>query len=530
MSNKTLTPRQKMINMMYLVLIAMLALNVSREILKSFHLFELSFHQANVQTEAKNAETMKRFSERMLNEKTRKRTEQWFNLAVKARSISEDFHKYVEKMKSEIVAKGGGRELPEKGQTGMTELSKPDDMEVHAYYFADQGLGNGKKLQKKINETREQLAALVLSARNGERVRKSLLKSTQLKAEDPAGNALNRKTWVNSYLENAPLAGVVTLLTKTQNECKALEAEVLNVLSENINIESITNDGQMAIILPENQTVMSGEMFRAKVALATYDTKSDAQMFVNGKPVKVVNGFGEIEIPASGTGTHSLEAKIESVNPKTGEPVMVSSEPLEWQSFQASAAISADNMNVLFIGLDNPMSISVPGVTPANTIVKSSAGIHIRSNGSGKFIATATGPVGKGLVTVHARMSDGSVKKMGEMEYRIRKVPAPRLKFGSLVPGTYEKSTLKVQQFLYAVLEDFYFNNVTFKVTKFRANLISKRMNNNPPEVRENGNSLSRLQNLINSGNSGDVLFIDEIVVKGPSGEIRLEPVTIKFK
>lgn len=530
MANQTLTPRQKMINMMYLVLIAMLALNVSREILKSFHLFEMSFDQANTQIEAKNKETMKQFNDRMLNEKTKKRTEQWYELANQARTISEDFYKYVEKMKADVVLKGGGREISEDGKPGLTELKKPDDMEEHAYYFVDEGLGNGKKLQKKINETREKLAALVLPARNGKVVMQSLLSATQLKAEDPIKDNLNRKTWVSAYLENAPLAGVVTLLTKTQNDCKVLEADVLSVLSENITIESIVNDGQVALIIPENQTVMSGGMFRARIALATYDTKSTPMMYVNGSPIKVVNGFGEIEIPANGTGTHSIEAKIESIDPKTGEPVLVKSEPLEWNSFQASATISADNMNVLFRGLENPMSISVPGITPANTVVTANNGIQIQNKGNGKFIATVSGAANSGIVTVAARMPDGSLKKMGQMEYRLRKVPEPKLKLGNLSPGTHEKSKLKVQQFIYAILEDFYFKNVTFKVVKFRANLVSKKVNNNPAEVRENGNTLGRLQGLINSAGSGDVLVIDEIVVKGPTGEERMDAIIYKIK
>src|SRR5687767_2860153 len=110
MANKTLTPRQRMINMMYLVLIAMLALNVSREILKSFHLFELSFINGNKNTEARNREIMHGFEARMEDEKARPKTEKWYALARQANVISREFCDYVEKMKTEIINKGGGRE------------------------------------------------------------------------------------------------------------------------------------------------------------------------------------------------------------------------------------------------------------------------------------------------------------------------------------------------------------------------------------------------------------------------------------
>lgn len=115
MAKQTLTPRQKMINMMYLVLIAMLALNVSREILKSFHLFELSYINANESLQKKNAEMMLGFEAKMANEKTKPRTEEWYKLAVEAKKTSDEFCAYIEEVKKEIIKQGGGREENEKG-------------------------------------------------------------------------------------------------------------------------------------------------------------------------------------------------------------------------------------------------------------------------------------------------------------------------------------------------------------------------------------------------------------------------------
>jgi gliding motility-associated protein GldM len=529
MANKTLTPRQKMINMMYLVLIALLALNVSREILKSFHLFELSFINGNKNAEARNEEMMQVFANSMKNEKTKAKTEKWYVLAKEARAVSKEFCDYVEKMKSDIVAKGGGREEAEKGSTELPELKRPDDMEEHAHYFIDAGMGNGRKLQKKINETREKLASLVLQARHGDAIKTSLLNKTQLKALDPAKKSVESGDWVSMYLENAPLAGVVTLLTKTQNDCKALEADVLTVLNENITIESIVNDGQYAMIIPESQTVMSGQNFTARVALMTYDTKAGAQMLVNGQPIQVKEGFGHISIPASGTGTHTLEASIESIDPKTGKPIFVKSEPITWNSYQASASISADNMNVLFIGLDNPMSISIPGITPENTIVNSNNGISLQRLGSGKYTARVSGVKNSGKIYVSARMADGSIKSMGEMEYRIRKVPTPKLKLGNLSSGSYEKSMIMSQTYLYAYLENFYFSGVQFKVTKYRMTLVSKRSIGDPA-VTVNGNTLNEAKSIINTARSGDMLYFDNVYATGPSGSIILESMSLKIR
>ncbi len=528
MTNKTLTPRQRMINMMYLVLIALLALNVSREILKSFHLFELSFISANRNVDIRNSETMADFQRLMKNDKTRPKTEKWYALAGQAQAISREFHAYVEKMKAEVVANGGGREDPEKGSTELTELKRPDDMEVHAHYFIDDGLGNGRKLQQKINETREKLAALVETARHGELIKASLIKSTQLKAMDPVSKGtVEAKTWVSMYLENAPLAGVVTMLTKTQNDCKALEADVLAVLNENINIESVSNNAQYAMIMPENQSVMSGESFKARIALVTYDTRTTSQMMVNGQPITVQNGIGTITIPATGTGSHTIEASIESINPSTGEPMIVKSDPVTWNSFQASATISADNMNVVFIGLENPMSISIPGITPENTIVGSNNGIVLQKLGAGKYIARVSPGRNTGKVFVSARMQDGTIKSMGEMVYKIRKVPTPKLRLGNLSPGTYERSMLMSQHYLYAYLDDFYFN-VTFKVTKFHMTLAPK---NRPyQDVYVTGNTTAQIKPLISSARPGDMLYFDDIHATGPNGALKLESMSLKVR
>jgi gliding motility-associated protein GldM len=518
-----------MINMMYLVLIALLALNVSREILKSFYLFELSYINANTSTEIRNAELMNAFKSKMDNPKAKARTQQWYQLALQTRNISKQFCAYVETIKTDIVTKGGGREVPTSTSEKTPELKKPDDMEAHAHYFIDEGLGKGKILQQKINATRLQLCQILHTARNGVAVAAALERSSQLKAIDPPKSALSSSTWVSQYLENAPLASVVTLLTKTQHDCKVLESEVLAVLSENINISTLTNDAQMAMIIPEQSAVMSGEMFKARVALVTYDSKTGARMLVNGQPISVQNGIGSISIPAAGSGSHSLTAQIESIDPNTGNPVFVTSPVLEWQSFQASATISADNMNVLFAGLDNPMSVSIPGITPENTFVSATNGIQIKSLGKGKFVANVTGNAKEGAVIVKAKMQDGSIKQMGQMLYQLRRVPKPKFRLGSLEEGAYEKSVIMAQQNAYALLEDFYFKGVKYQVVKFHATLVSPKSILTPDQTVV-GSSTAQLKTLLKSAKSGDYIYIDQIRVSGPNGEISLKDFTLKIK
>jgi gliding motility-associated protein GldM len=529
MANQKLTPRQKMINMMYLVLIAMLALNVSREILKSFHLFELSFINENKNIDDRNNQIMNKFKASMKNERSKIKTEEWYQLAIETREISKSFCDYIDKIKLDIIQNGGGREESIKGKS-TPELKRPDDLESHAHYFMKDGKGNGDKLMNRINQVRIQLASKVRKARFGPAIEKSLLESSQLKALDPEPNEAGVQiSWSTAYLESAPLAGAVTLLTKIQSDCKAMEAEVLTVLNENININSIINDSQMAMIIPDNQSVMSGDNFNAKVALMSYDSRATSKIVVNGKEVNVVDGVGYVSIPARGTAQNSLTASIESIDPKTGKTIMVESKPITWNSFEASATVSADNMNVLFFGLDNPMSISIPGITPENTVVSGTNGIRLTKQGAGKYIAKVSGNQTTGQVIVKAKMPDGTIKDMGNITYKLRKVPRPKALFGSLSSGTHSKTVLKAQNIMYAYLEDFYFNNVKFKVTHFRASCISKKIANNG-DKQITGNALSGIQGLISNASSGDVIYINEIKAEGPSGTVNLDDLTIKIK
>ncbi len=528
MSNQKLTPRQRMINMMYLVLIAMLALNVSREILKSFYLFELSFINANTNADIRNSETMNAFKIRMENDRTRTKTEKWYLLAQEAHQISNELNTYLEKMKTDIIKEGGGRIEPKEDEKGLTELALPDNMEKHAHYFVAQGLGNGAKLKDHINGTREKLLALLKSTRNSKLTISALDKSSQLRADDPNGNLLDKKTWVNVYLENAPLAGVVTLLTKTQNDCKSLEADVLNVLSENINIDAIIQTDQKALIIPESRYVMSGTNFKARIALATFDKTAPQKIIVNGSAIPVEGGLGEYSFLARGIGTHKVEAKIETVDPNTGNTIYVEAVPIEWNSFQPSAAISADAMNVLFIGLDNPMSISVPGITPENTIVSASSGVTLTTAGSGKFIAKAAIGVKSAIITVSARMQDGQLKKMGESIYKVRRVPPPKLKLGNLSSGVYPKVKLLAQNYVNAVLEDFYFNDLKFSIVKYTVILITKK----GEYYEEHGSSGNpdAVKKLIKKASSGETVYIDYVKANGPSGDTGMDPISLKIQ
>ncbi|MDB9883299.1 hypothetical protein OAD66_09235, partial [Bacteroidia bacterium] len=227
MAGGKVSPRQKMINMMYLVLTALLALNVSKEILKSFHLFEKSFDNAAKNIDAKNEATMGALL-KSAEEKPLK-TKPYLDRAKKAEGIASDFMKYVDGLISNTEEMYGGAEA--RNEEG--ELLAADQMEQHANYFGEENENHGVELQAKINETREALLDILKPDPTDSfynikdnKVYDNALASCQLWAKDAEGG-VSQSSWVSENLVHVPAAGLMAIFSRLKNDAKTLEAEVL---------------------------------------------------------------------------------------------------------------------------------------------------------------------------------------------------------------------------------------------------------------------------------------------------------------
>jgi len=533
MASGKLSPRQKMINMMYLVLIALLALNISNEILKAFHLMEVSFVKANQSLDDKNKGILSAFDAAMeKKDAAGERAKPWAAKAKEVKDIADKFCKDISDYKDKIEKAAGGRKVQEKGQTGLPEMSKGDDMEGHKHYLGtdETTKGKGDELRIIIEKARKDMINVLNDPKVKDHVAvmANLEKTTAFKVEDFTDENGSKKTWERDVLGHSPVAGVMAMLTKVQNDCKALETDILTKLAENIDAATIKFDKQMAVVISESTNVMSGSSFKAQVALAAYNSTAAQRILVNGSPIPVKDGLGEINIPASGVGSHKIEAKIESIDPVTGETVLISAPIVEWTSFQPSATISADAMNVLYIGLDNPMSISVPGVAPANTNPVGN-GINLKKLSDGKYIANVSAGSKEGTISVTAKMPDGTSKKMGEMKYRIRQVPKPEAMLGQLGSGSYPKAqVIAAAAFVYANLANFVFDGVKFTVTKYSVIFVPRR--GNMEETSVAGNSAAAIKNFVSKAKAGDIILVDRIRATGPGGERPLNPITITIQ
>jgi len=501
-----------MINMMYIVLTALLALNVSKQVLKSFHMMEQGFISSASTLDEKNESIMNEFAISMKSDA--KKTRPYLKRAKKAREISTQFCKYIDEVKREVEKLGGGRKEMVKGDV-VGEITKADGMEKHANYFVNEK--KGIELQNRINKTRKELLSLLQSDKATpikENYFNEVKSSTQLKALDPSPVDGNQKTWVNLYLEENPTAGVLAMLTKIKNDAKNLETDVLTKLQVGVYDGDIPINTIEAMVIPKSNYVMKGAPYEADILLVASNSTSENKILINGEEIQVAKGKGKYTVTNNQIGTKTYSGSI-MVKGKDGKekPYPFNS---EYQVYQPLATISAVNMNIVYSGLDNPIEISVPGF-PASTISATvSGGWTLRKTANGKYYAKGNTTSRKITITASVNTEQGT-RIMGSQIYTVRKVPLPRIKFGGFDgTRTVTKSALTSQPHIIASLGNFYFKGVRYRVVSYTAILYSRRTGSTPIDVR--GSSTASLRGAINRLRSGDNVIITNVKVEGPNG------------
>lgn len=506
MAGGKVSVRQKMINMMYLVLTALLALNVSKDILHAFHLVEVSMNKSGVNIDQKNQLILSAFKADYA--KRPEKVGPYYDKAKKADKIAGDFIKYVNDLKTKVEEGAGGR----KDEDPEAELAMNDNIEVHANMMINEGVGT--ELKAKINKTRNDLLNLL------DKEDKKTIKSDLIAKDPEDGN----QTWESELFEHSPAAAVVTLLEKIKNDAKNTEAQVLEKLAKAIDKSSQTFDKVTAKIIPKSGFVMSGGKFEADIMLVAYDSKQQNDVIINGETYKPEGGIAKYEATAAGQGTKKVSGYIDFQGKDGNQKLAFET---EYTVFQGAATISADAMNVMYIGLDNPLSVSVPGFPPEKVNVSMPGGTLVKKGGT-KFIAKVR-KRGTIKVNVSVKMDDGKVKSMGSQEFRVRNIPKPIAQLGTLQNGQVSSvGTIRANaNRIYGSLgEGFAFEGIKYIVKDYVFLFVPRR--GEPKTIRGRGQNLNAgMKRLVSRMKSGDRILLDQIRATGPGGTRNLAPVII---
>ncbi|OYU94718.1 MAG: hypothetical protein CFE21_13585 [Bacteroidetes bacterium B1(2017)] len=511
MSFEKLSTRQKMINMMYLVLTAMLALNVSAEILKAFHNAEVKMDRTVENGMRKNDYTVSliaKYCSDLPNDMHGKRT---LAKAYQVNKIADEGVLYFQRLKEELVANAGGRKKTDLFPNGdpLEEVANPDNTELHANLLINEG--KGKEVKNKINELRNRLIKILDNP----------LEQNQIHSDLVTPNPINpAQSWESEMFENVPLAGVVAMLSNVQNDIRNTEFQVLETLKSSLtnNLE-VVDKLEPAIIPINGSNITLGNRFQAKIFLAAMSSKAQPQIEVNGVPLKIENGYGIYDVVANREGENKFNAIISTTN-ASGKKQRFESVGTYYTA-APTAVISATKMNVIYMGLENPISVSVPGVNTKDVKVScSEASVLSLGSSQGNYFLKPTSNITSSEITVKAEVNG---RVMGLTKYRIRRVPKPTLMLGSIeVSGPVSAARVRSINGVFTILRDFIYENVMYTPQTWT---LAYQAKNSQQVVLENGkgsNLSAAMRNTLSNAKPGDKIVLTNVTAMGPSGAVKI--------
>lgn len=503
-----MSPRQRMINLMYIVLTAMLALNVSSDVLNGFSLVQEGLAKTNVNMTARN-EVQYTYL-KGLYEQNPTKAGPWFKTGTDLHGRTNSLYNEIDSLKTEIAHKADGP----KGD--FNNIVNQDDLEASASIMLNPASRRGMRLRQEIMAYRDYVAGLITDTEK----RKAIVAMLSLEGKKVPGT-VGMVNWEDRTFENMPAVAAITLLTKLQTDLRQAESEAMTNLINNVDVGDIRVNSLDAYVIPESNMVMRGGKYSARIVLAAIDTTQRPTIYVNGARL---GGNGLFELTASGSGEHKYSGYIEVPHPdgSTERRPFSSS----YTVIEPMVTISPTMMNVLYAGIDNPISISVPGV-PMNAVQATMTNGSLTRHGD-TWIARP-GKVGsEAVVTVTAQMY-GHSQNMGSMTFRVRKLPDPTA-FIALkgaegtvqykgTPRRISKAALMGADGLSAALDDGILN-ITYTVVSF-STIFFDSMGNAMPENSNGAQFSSRQKERFRQLKPGKSFFISGIKAKGPDGITR---------
>jgi len=538
------TPRQKMIGMMYLVLTALLALNVSKDVLNAFVLVDESLTKTTENFSHKNDVYYKEFDRAAAENPVK--AGPWKSKADEVKRKSNELHEYIQGLKLEIVKSSEGDETEAivEGNIVGEEIKGRDNLFIsNEILIGSHKDGKANDLRAAIENYKEYLLTLI--SPNATDVRVTI--ETSLNTDDPQPKEGEILRWQDEHFENTPLIAAVTLLSKIQSDVRNAESDALRYLFGQIEAGSFNFNLVEPVVIPNSNHVVRGTEYRANIFMAAFDTTQEPTVYIGEYDSTIAddgtityNMKGELgrdynEVPVDGgKGVYSVTTSstgwkkwggIISLRRLDGG---VTSKPFksQYQVAEPSLVVSATKMNVFYLGVPNPVEISVPGV-PADRIVASTNNGRISPSG-GAYVVNPT-KEGTSQISVSVR-EDGGVRSRGSKNFRVRKVPNPDATLAGFKSGaTLAKSQILAELGPKAKMPDWFEFDLEFTVTGFT---LATYIQGFYQELPASGGTFTSAQReVLRNLNPGAKLYLNDVMAVGPDGSSRnLGTVFIKVK
>lgn len=553
-------PRQIMINLMYLVLTALLALNVSAEILHAFHVVNSGLTVSSAAITNKNNQTFDAFNEQFKNDPVR--TGPFLEKAKNTKKSSDDLYNEIEALQREIIELSGGiidketkkkmdvNSMPYSELMRKGELDNDRDLDVSTTIMINRGKGDSLKM--KINKLRADLLATVDNPVD----KKAIETQLPLMAVDPTEKLDGvMKSWTETNFEMVPTIAALTLLNKYQNDIRTSEDLIVEYLFKQVNAKTVMVDKILAKVIAPTSYIMAGQQYKADIFVAAYSSTVDPKVYVGplntsiaqkdqdgnfieltenpisggGKEIEVASGMGKYSTVAGGEGIQKYSGAVMIMGPD-GKPRYYPFES-EYQTAKGSVVVSSDNLNIIYAGIPNPFSVSVPGF-PADKVTAAATQGAFTKSAPGKFSANMPGTLVNQKVNINVSVQlEGSSRQIGSQEFVVKRIPDPVAAInGTITEGDVTTSILKVVPGIGAVLRDFYFQGVRFDVTSFECVYIPKRQD---PRIEQNSGAKfnGKISQFIQSCKPGDQIIFRKIRAMGPDKTTRnLNSIPLQIK
>lgn len=489
-------PRQIMINIMYLVLTALLALNVSAEIFNAFKVVNKGLERSNDILQDNNEKIPEQVKQ--LATKNPDELQKYADRVDEVTETSKEFTQYVESVWDSLVEASGGLK-----DDGSGELKNKKDKGATTRILVDEG--TGEKLKQKIMETHDKFLTFLDSAEQ-----EQYQDQIALDVDDKSWReAKNKANWADFNFRQMPIGAVEPMFTKYINDAKSSESAVLNYYMNKVGGKDIVFDEFTVVSSPDQSYVIAGETYRSQITLGAYSKNvEDLSVAVNGQELQVEDGEAIYEAPARATGKKTYTAKISFRNPVDKTMTEVERE-FEYEVGRRSVTVSADKMNVFYIGVDNPITVSAAGVSSNELRVSGSGGgISLNNIDGSNYVVNVSTP-GTATVTV-----GGGGLSPSPFEFRVKRIPDPVPKLSGQRGGGIANGVFKAQLGLIADLEDFDFE-ARCNIQGFTLVRVAKRQD--PESVINGGGRFNaQAQSLVNKATPGDRYFFEEIKAKCP--------------
>ncbi|WP_159800128.1 gliding motility protein GldM [Flavobacterium sp. MK4S-17] len=412
MAGGKLTPRQKMINLMYLVFIAMLALNMSKEVLSAFGLMNEQFESAN--TEAiKNNNAL--YEALVAKASENQSFEAAKNLSQQIKGISDQFYAYLGTLKNDIT-----KDIErEEGKLPYEEMDK-GDMIDEKWFEGDGYSPKGKEIIATIEKYKSDMKAAIGKDVKYIAIIKEL--DNKFNTSDVVDSEGVKKQYLDYHFKGFPSIASLTKLTAMQNNVKVIEANVYNLALGKAAIEATSMNKYKAIVVLDKNAYFQGEKVTGKVVLGRYDENTKPVSFEGPGKIDPATGQAIIELNAGSVGEQTIKGKFNFL--EDGKKV-----PLDFEGTYVvvprpqSATISADKMNSVYRGVENPMTISFAGIADSD-VTASAPGLR-KGSKQGQYNWNVTSVPGtSAVVTVTGKLPDGKTV-VDKKTFNIREIPRP---------------------------------------------------------------------------------------------------------